>query len=369
VDGKANKNQERAAGIGGVVLVAPWVFLGVLRIIDLISRAQTAMSIVPYLGVFADPIAFMIEFIGVAGLLFYATRLEHVREAEDTPRIIRAWSDPEQPKRHWFWIKLAIGVASVTVVVAVGLSMWFRFHKAHSVGTSTSSPVNAGPSAASTSQTTNPVPSKAATNTDKGRTKPAGPSQQVNTTVSQQPASIPQSQGSTALQSQLDRLVETNKTLTKGDRDRLTDAFFEFSQLLDKANTIWAKANYLKVDERGPILKDLQARKGKIPGIEAAAKAFEKSFYESRQKWKYYEDQITVIFGEDPDNHALIVRNATDEYAGQLDSVLALKDANEATLKALLRPEDIRYDDAIHRFALWKSECEHRLERIKASIQ
>jgi hypothetical protein len=162
---------------------------------------------------------------------------------------------------------------------------------------------------------------------------------------------------------------EGNKTLSKGDRDRLTDAFFEFSQILDEANTAWGKANRIKVDESGPLLKDLEKRRSKIPEIESSAKEFEKHFYESRQKWKYYDVQISSIFGVDPDNHALILRNAVDEYATHLDSLLAIKNIDELNLRKLLWVEDIRYDEAIQRFALWKQECERRLEQAKSSLR
>jgi len=113
-----NRAKEKFSGVGGVVLMAPWVFQGVLRVWDWAGRAQTAMTIAPHLGVLSTPLAFLTELLGVSGLLFYATTLEHQREADETPRIIQAWSEPEKPKRHWFWIKVAIGVALISLVAA-----------------------------------------------------------------------------------------------------------------------------------------------------------------------------------------------------------------------------------------------------------
>jgi hypothetical protein len=43
-------------------------------------------------------------------------------------------------------------------------------------------------------------------------------------------------------QTLLERLTETNKHLTEGDRDRLATALFKFSKLLDQANELWGKA-------------------------------------------------------------------------------------------------------------------------------
>lgn len=129
VSEQPNKARERAAGIGGAVLAAPWVFQGVLHLVDWIGRAQTAMTITPYLGIIASPPAFLIEMIGAIGLLFYATRLEHSREAAETPRIIRPWSEPEVPKRHWFWIKLAIASATLSILAGLAPFWWLRYTK------------------------------------------------------------------------------------------------------------------------------------------------------------------------------------------------------------------------------------------------
>jgi hypothetical protein len=162
---------------------------------------------------------------------------------------------------------------------------------------------------------------------------------------------------------------EASNTLSKGDRDRLTDAFFEFSKILDQANTAWGKANRIKIDESGLLRKDLETRKSRIPEILVSTGEFEKNFNESRQKWKYYGAQIGFIFGDDPDNHALILRNAVDEYANHLDSVLAIKDSDETNLRKLLWVEDVRYEENIGRFALWKQGCELRLEQAKSSLR
>jgi len=171
-------------------------------------------------------------------------------------------------------------------------------------------------------------------------------------------------------QTQIERIVQADRNLPKGDRDRLAEALFEFSQVLDQANIAFGKANNIKVDEHGPLVKDLLTRRGKVSGIESAATEFEAHFRDSRQKWKYYRDQITAIFGDNPDNDAVILRGAVIEYARQLDSVLSLKDTtDEATLKAIFQPEEIRYDDAIRRFALWKSDCERRLEQARSALQ
>jgi hypothetical protein len=85
------------------------------------------MTVVPYLGILTHPSAFVIEFLGGIGLLFYATRLEHYREAHEAPLIILPWTVPERPKRHWFWIRLAIASGSLSLLAALSVFVWLRY--------------------------------------------------------------------------------------------------------------------------------------------------------------------------------------------------------------------------------------------------
>jgi hypothetical protein len=180
-------------------------------------------------------------------------------------------------------------------------------------------------------------------------------------------ASIPINQRST--QSQIDTFVESNRKLSSGDRDRLANALFDFSEVMDQANTAWGKANHLKVQEHSEgIVKDLEARKRKIADIRASAREYERLFAQQREKWKYYANQINFIFGDNPDNNALILRNAVDEYAAHLDAVLATNNNNEGEIKKLLWVEDIRYDEAIRNFALWNQYCARQLAQVKNSL-
>jgi hypothetical protein len=101
-----NKPVERAAGIVAVALSLPWAFGWVLKVLDWISRAQTAALVAPYMWFFGTPAGFLSEFVVGVGLLMYATRLERNREMDETPRIIPAWGEPAKPRRRRIWIKL-----------------------------------------------------------------------------------------------------------------------------------------------------------------------------------------------------------------------------------------------------------------------
>ena len=84
------------------------------------------MTVLPHLGILTHPLAFLVELCGAIGLVIFATRLEHERETDETPRIIRPYSEPERPKRHWFWLKIAFGAVTCSALVAIGLGLWVR---------------------------------------------------------------------------------------------------------------------------------------------------------------------------------------------------------------------------------------------------
>jgi hypothetical protein len=122
VQNSSVRHREMIAGILATAFEAPWIYRGVLLVLDWTGRAQSAMILTQYLGVFATPVAFVIELLGTIGLLFFATRLEASRESLDRPLVILAWSRPEKPKRKRLWIKLAVAVCLVSTISALYLS-------------------------------------------------------------------------------------------------------------------------------------------------------------------------------------------------------------------------------------------------------
>ena len=190
--------------------------------------------------------------------------------------------------------------------------------------------------------------------------------------ASQPPASVIQH---SAPQTQLDRLIEANKHLSVGDRERLSDALFDFAGVLDQANTLWGKANLEggqlnQAWRSGSIVKDFEARRNTLREIDSSAKDFAKSFTRVREKWKYYPNQTNYIFGDNPDNSGPnTMINAVDEYSNHLDRWATIQNKAERPILDLFETEQVRYDEAIRRFILWKQDCERRLEQMKNSIQ
>ncbi len=135
--GKPNKAKERAAGYGGATLGASWLFWAALHVVDWLGRAQTAMTVAPYVGILSTPLALLLELLTATGLLLYATRLEQDREAEEAPRIILPFAPPVKPNRHWYWIKLSIITGAASLVAALCVFAWIRVHRPQPINSAT----------------------------------------------------------------------------------------------------------------------------------------------------------------------------------------------------------------------------------------
>ena len=117
-----NKPVERAAGMIAAALSLLWAFGWVLKVLDWVSRAQTAALVIPYMWFFGTPLGFLSEFVVGVGLLIYATRLERNREMDEVPRIIAGWGEPAKPRGRRIWIKLT--VASLILSLAAAFAVF-----------------------------------------------------------------------------------------------------------------------------------------------------------------------------------------------------------------------------------------------------
>lgn len=176
-------------------------------------------------------------------------------------------------------------------------------------------------------------------------------------------------------QSQLDLLIEANKRLTTGDRERLANALFDFAAVLDQANKLWGRANQegAQLNQgwgNGSISKDFEAHRAKLREIDLSAKDFAKSFPLVREKWKYYSGQTNYIFGDNPDNDGPnAVINAVEAYSNYLDRWVRIENKDQRTTLELFEPIQNQFNDYIRRFALWRQASDRRLEQMKSSIQ
>jgi hypothetical protein len=198
--------------------------------------------------------------------------------------------------------------------------------------------------------------------------------QSVSASPSGPPQSVPAAQSTP--QTQAERLMQINKNLPKGDRDRLADVLYDFSKTLDQMTDLGYKANLELAQvnngvRSGSIVNDYEDHRKQLRGIATPAKEMARSFLISReQKWRYYQDQMRYVFGDNPDNegpNAII--NATEGYANALDQWSSIQDRGSKGALTLLSTAQIESDRYLHTFFSWRQGCETRLAQMKQSIQ
>ena len=179
---------------------------------------------------------------------------------------------------------------------------------------------------------------------------------------------------STTEQTELDALTAINKGMSDGDKERLSNAFFDFSKVLDQANKLLGEANragaQLNQAMKGDSLAiDIELHRGEFREVLASAKEYERVFSESRHKWSHYDINIRYIYGDNPENNAAIIQNAVADYLFLLNLWTTTVNKEGKSLVGLLGPMQKEFNKETRRFSQWRQNCMHRLEEMKQSIE
>ena len=159
--------------------------------------------------------------------------------------------------------------------------------------------------------------------------------------------------------------------LSPSDKERLANAFFEFSGAIDDQAHLWQA-----ISKEGAEIRD-DAGSGKIPDTYQQhidrLQALATSAQEKRQllqgvldKWKFYSPEEDYVFGGyNPD----AIGNAAAEWlkAFQLWEKIANRQDVILTRDFLWYPQ-IRADDFISIAARWQNAASQRLDKIKALL-
>jgi hypothetical protein len=207
------------------------------------------------------------------------------------------------------------------------------------------------------------------------RSSSSGKNQSAPSTSDASSSPQPVVPSQTLQQTPLESLTQVNRNLSRGDRERLANALYEFSQELEKMAAVGYKLNQwsgqFNTDmQNNSLEKTFADRRKELNDMSESAKALAKSFVELRDKWKYYERQRDYVFGDNPDNegpNALI--NAMSVYIFQLDQWAALKDRDNPAALNLVKSAGVEYSRYLNTFFKWKGGCDGRLAQMKQSIQ
>lgn len=234
------------------------------------------------------------------------------------------------------------------------------------------------PPAPTITQAPSPAPTQAPPARNASRsTQPASTGPAVAAQPAGQQPVQPNQQGSpsAAPQTQLDRLILEDRNLTPGDRDRLSNALFEYAQFLEQGRALGYKVNneFAKLNQdrqNGMLSKDVDEHIKILHDMDAPAWAYYKAMTQIQEKWKYYQDQADYIFGDNPYNlgpNALI--NVIEGMVNYLSNWSKISNKDQGEILNLEAAQQNDFNDSLSRYFRWITECLQRLDQIKQSIQ
>jgi hypothetical protein len=218
-----------------------------------------------------------------------------------------------------------------------------------------------------------PSPPQLEPHTDKTFPKSSAPKNKARTTPTESAPTPGQSDQSAVPQTQLDRLILLNRNLSKGDRDRLAGAFYEFSQSLDYGQNLMYKvsAELGAIGTDGAsIANSYQSHITKLRDISPLSKQYAIDFMALRNKWSYYREQTEYVFGDNPDNLGPnSITNAAEGLANYLERWGTIQNKGDQSVLYLLSEGKNDCNSRLLTFSNWDRASKTRLEQMKASIQ
>jgi hypothetical protein len=169
-------------------------------------------------------------------------------------------------------------------------------------------------------------------------------------------------------------ILDQTARMSLNDKGRLSDALFEIERELEQGRNLQVRAQR-KLDPRGganlisTVAADFDGTKNDIQEMVTAAGTFERDSAHLRDKYKYYELQITYIFGSSPDNDAMTGRNALLSLQTFLEKWGAITNRQDPNVVGLLSFAQRDFAYSIDAFTGWLRGCEERLQQMRAAIQ
>jgi hypothetical protein len=212
----------------------------------------------------------------------------------------------------------------------------------------------------------------AAPGAEKTQSQPA-PQTNLPEKVCPPPTVVYQSAPGTA-PSQLDRLIAANKNLPKGDRERLAEAFFEYSKFLDQGQNLFYQfqaenGEIQHARQGGSISKNWETHLKKLQELKALAWSYAKALPQLEDKWKYYPEQTYYVFGQNDNLGPYKLINAAGDFAIFLERWSKIQNKDQQEIVILIAEQGNSFNTLIQDFIHWQQGSLARLEEMKRSIQ
>jgi hypothetical protein len=143
---------------------------------------------------------------------------------------------------------------------------------------------------------------------------------------------------------------------------------------LKQADALWGKVNiegaHVKNDwVKGPIAQSVGAHSKTLHELGAAATQFRDSYRNVREKWSYYPEQTSYVFGNNENEGPNTLINAVEGYAGSLDRWAKIDNKADKDVQLLLGEPQDSFDRYSVAFFHWVRASSQRLMEMKKSIQ
>jgi hypothetical protein len=115
-----------------------------------------------------------------------------------------------------------------------------------------------------------------------------------------------------------------------GHRERLADALYDLSKLLDRSNNLSENATRVVFNigtsiTTEPISFVINTHRSKLTELRDLAKDYSRDFDNFGDKWKYYATQISYVTGDNPHARIGAFSNAIGDYIAYFEEWIRSK--------------------------------------------
>jgi hypothetical protein len=192
----------------------------------------------------------------------------------------------------------------------------------------------------------------------------------VQAQLSAMQRNIAEDQTQTQAQASRPAILDETAKMAANDKERLANAFYDISQLLDRGRKLMGESGGLAHGGIADIGRnDLPRLISVVDSLIADSKQFSDDMSHLQEKWKYYSRQIGYIIGDDSDNHALLAQNALAEVKNYVASWGNIANSRDVDVAKLLYYPQRDFGNSMTRFGEWLNECSNRLSTMRSAIQ
>jgi hypothetical protein len=177
--------------------------------------------------------------------------------------------------------------------------------------------------------------------------------------------------------------IEATKNLSSADHERLANALYDVSQLLERAvklsddatGEIFQIGNDAVDTIGGPTLfkEKIAAHRQKLISLSDAASSYWKDFEAAidSQTLKYYAAQITYIMGDKPKGRIISLRGEVDGYIQYFDAWSNIKNIEDAARaqRQIILFQQSPFSQSMGEIRMWAQESNRRLQEIRNAAQ